>query len=365
MCASLGFRFGRPRFVPAACLRDGVAKLTFMNGQLAGTAQLFAGASPVNVTVAGTRVEVHAAAIEAAFLRDVARVFDAKLTVTDDMHAEVAIVFDGAALGGTVSPRVEREVAARRAARRTDPRDGRSHRRRRRKDGRARERSGIPEPRRSGRRARRHHRARVYSPRLARRGGAKKLELTVNHRPDMPPYVVEGAHVDVSADGSGFAFENLRFTGYGGRFAGYGGSAAPHLVLQLVSGGLSLADALFLLAPPSSRPVLRFPEDVRWTGTLMLGADLSIDASLLTEKGTNLDVAVRLHHGDLAGSTAKGSLAVADLLFVTSWDVPVAHEGLLVGEADIAGGLVYRIAASSMRGSACRRSRSTTSQRAS
>ena len=344
---TLGFRFGRPRFVPAATLRDGAGTFVLKDGRVTGTAKLLAGSCEIRVVVDGERVAVNADKVEAAFLRDIACALRVSITIPDDLHAGVAMTYDGA-LGGTVSlvSTTSRLVAQ----------------------------LGTPIRVTGGVTAEdvvatgvlanaavfpSHGQVVValdiaVEPALTVRGSvaaAGKLELTVNHRPDMPPYVALGAHADVSVDRHGLRFESLRFTGHGGRFAGHGGSSerAPYLVLQLIEGGAPLADALLLLAPPTSRPALKFPDDLRWSGTLTLGDDLAIDAKVLTGKGTHLDVAVRLHHGDLSGSTARGSLAVADLLSVTSWNVPIAHQGLLVGDADITAGLVYRIAASSAR----------------
>lgn len=335
--AKLGFRLGRPRFVPAVVLRDFVGSLFYKDGRAVGRITGDArGALTIAIAVGGptvsaagrtdTRVAITAESLSAAFLRDIAATMNQRITVVDDASVAIAITYE-VALEGTVTVRTPRsnlllELGVSRRWRLTGGvaiEDALS--------------TGLVEN------------ATLYPTRgsivvaleidpsapWSARGelaAAGELELKVGHRELR--YVVHGTRVNVAMTATGIVYDELRFTGYDGRFHGSGTipfshrapGAPPYLALALEDGGVALARELFLLVP-EPRPDLAIPDSLRAVGKLVIDEHLSVFLSLTTDAGTQLAVQVLSRSGNLHGSTAKGVIAIGDALAIAKSEVPV------------------------------------------
>ncbi|MBX3227238.1 MAG: hypothetical protein KIT84_35120 [Labilithrix sp.] len=334
----LGFRLGRPRFVPAVVVRDVAGQVFVSGGRVVGridaaargrivTAELQAPA----LDFAEWSVAVRAAALDAPFLRDVARTLGAPLAIADDASASVALAFGpprrreeeaGSAASGTVTLAVG---GSRLVAELGVP------------DVLVRVTGGVKVEDVAATGV--FERAAVWPSRgdlvvaldvardLRARGSlvaASTLLLSVRQHEGSLAYELEGAKVDLTLDRAGLRYEGLRFSGHGGRFAGYGAvpfsaparDAPPYLVLQLEDGGPTLAMQLLRLAHPP--PAIDVPPLLGARGTLALATDLglAIDLGLATPNGTELAVALRIAKGSLDRSTASGAVAIEDALVV-------------------------------------------------
>jgi hypothetical protein len=194
-----------------------------------------------------------------------------------------------------------------------------------------------------------------------------RLVVALVDRPEIPPYLLESATVNVVIDSAALVYDQLRFRAHGGRFVAHGRLAlasersneAP-LFLHLEEGGAELAEALAhlairkrpsadtgasaalpaLLRMRAAREGVRPPEEI-WLpraltahGHLILAADLALDVEVMLETpaGTAASLVLRrVRGGALDGSTLCGSLAVSDLVAsgVLGSKAPITSEGIL------------------------------------
>lgn len=212
------------------------------------------------------------------------------------------------------------------------------------------------------------------------RGTARsaRLSLVIAERPDVPPYVLKDATVNVALDRAAFVYDDLRFTAHGGRFVASGTiplvpgtlEEAPRIALRLENGGAELAEALANLidrrdgASPrlaaqveGPRPLdeIWIPRDLgasgelRWYDARRPGAlALSVDVKLTTPRWTDAAVALRIsNRGALEGTTLRGRIALADVVAsgALGAHAPVLPEG--VADVDVfarGGGKEYAVA---------------------
>ena len=353
VATEIGFRLGRPRFVPPVLLRELSAELALKQDRAVVRAVAFARTSEVTLDLeanvrdpASARGRLRGDAIEAGFLRDVIRTLGARIEVPDGASAavdfalaprdgrpvvsgSVAISTSSSSLVLSVAPNVVRVtgrvtaedvVAIGALGGAVRPADGEI---------------GLAldlDVDRGGVRAR-------------GTAASARLSLVITGRPDVPPYVLEDATVDVAIDAAAFVYENLRFSAHGGRFVARGTiplvagtlEEAPRIALRLEEGGAELAVALANLierSDPASprlavqvegpRPLdeIWIPRDLvasgelRWYDARRPGAlALAVDVTLGTPRGTEAAVAVRLsNRGAFDGTTLRGRIALGDLV---------------------------------------------------
>lgn len=337
----VGFRLGRPRFVPAVVMRDFAGSVFVKDGRAVGRISGDA-RGPVAIDVdagkSDTRIAVTAESLGAAFLRDIAATMNRRIDIADDATASIALTFGQTdtrrALEGTVGVRTTRSNLLLEL---TEPSwrltGGVAI-----EDALA---TGLVEngtlfPTRGNVVV-----ALEVDPRARRARGelaSADLELKVGRR-DIR-YVVQAVRVSVAVNADGLVYDDLRFHGHGGRFLGSGTvpftprapGAPPYLSLTLEDGGAPLARELFLLVP-EPRPDLAIPDSLRAVGKLVITDHLAVFLSLRTEAGTELAVNVVSHHGQLHGSTAKGMVALADALSIAKSNLPLS--GLVTVDADM------------------------------
>jgi hypothetical protein len=338
----LGFRLGRPRFVPAVTIRDVEGSNVFKEGRAAGRIMGDARgpiAIDIDASRTSTRVIVNAEALGAWFLRDIAATMNMRATIIDETTTAIALGYasDSKALSGRVAIATSRSKLVLELAQPTWRVTGNVAI----EDALA---TGLVEN------------ATLFPTRgnvemdlaVERHPGsqlrahgqlvASELVLQVGHR-DVR-YVVQGVRVAIALDRASLVYEDLRFTGYGGRFFGSGTipfthrapDGPPYLSLTLEEGGAPLARELFLLVP-EPRPDLAIPDSLRAVGKLVLGDHLAVFLSLTTPAGTQLAVNVHSHHGNLHGSTAKGTVALADAWAVAKTERSLT--GILHVDADV------------------------------
>lgn len=370
--AELGFRLGRPRFVPPVLVRDVSTELFFKDGRAVFRAVALARATKVTIDldtdfreprVLGT---LRADVIDAAFLRDLVRTLDVNLIVAHDVSGalELTLASTEVELGAEpprpdVGPRPTRlsvsgtAIVSTRASKLTilvtsaggvritgrvsaeDVLDAGLLTRALRLEG---ELVVSIDVSRSD--------AGVFANGIV---SAERLVIALADRPAVPPYVLEGATANLAIDRSAVVYDELRFRAHGGRFVANGTiplmpgthPGEPRIALHLQEGGAELAQALgHLLTRPQKpsanaplclrvarqeerpRDELWLPHDLVARGHLRIfGAgrpsDLSlvVDVTLETPRGTNAVVALRVAHGGaLDGSTLFGSIALADLV---------------------------------------------------
>ncbi len=354
----LGFRLGRPRFVPAVLLRDVACELFLKDDRVVVRSTAYARSAKATLDLdahvrnpSSVRGALRADAVESTFLRDVVRTLGLQLTVPDHVRAAVDFTFappGGAPVGEprisgalTVStPHSELAlVVAHDGAMRiagtvtaadivatglftgaVSPVDG-----------------DVVVAFDLVR----------HAPRTTLRGTvtSQRLVLAVARRPDAVTYVLEGVSGEVEIDDHALAYERLRFAAHGGRFCARGRipfspeptPSSVTLDLELEEGGAALAEALAQLAAASRRKIheatsrerhyriagegprpsdeLWIPGDLvghgrlRWFGDRSLVADVTVE----TTRTTSLDVRVHVSRGvRLDGSTCTGTLALAD-----------------------------------------------------
>jgi hypothetical protein len=353
--AELGFRLGGARFVPPVFLRALVADLFSRGDRVVLRASANARDVPVTLffdadlssgsALESARGTLRADGLEAAFLRDVLRAAGVRVRIPDDLRGAVDVTLspssEGPALLGsaTLATPSSRLVLARASATTAEvclsglvaahdllatelftgavrPADG------------------------------------VVSVDLALERGeaglsaegtasSDRVALVVADRPDIPPYVLEDATVQVAIDRAAFRYEQLRARAHGGRlvahgsipFAGGDAPTAPRLHVTLEEGGAELAVALGRLG---SRRVaeVELPRGLTGRGVLVLhaGSALTADIVLETPAGTALTLALRHEaRGDLEGSTLRGAVAVEDLATcgVLGAKPPIASDGVI------------------------------------
>jgi hypothetical protein len=338
----LGFRMGRPRFVPAVLIRDLAGSIVFKEGRAAGRIMADARgplAIDLEASRTSTRVAVTADALGAWFLRDLAATMNVRATIIDETTTSIALehTSEAKALSGRVAIATTRSKLVLELAEPTWRVTGNVAI----VDALA---TGLVEnatlfPTRGDVAvALDVERSTGAWPRAHGHLRATELELQVGHRELR--YVVQGVSVAVAIDRASLVYEDLRFTGYGGRFFGSGTipfthrapDGPPYLSLTLEEGGAVLARELFLLVP-EPRPDLAVPDSLRAVGKLVIGDHLAVFVSLTTAAGTQLAVNVCSHHGNLHGSTAKGTVALADAWSVAKIERPLT--GMLHVDADI------------------------------
>ncbi len=370
--SELGFRLGRPRFVPAVVLRDPRCELFVKHERIVVRATALARTSKVILDLDANfrdlfsaRGTLRAHAVDAAFLRDVVHTLGVKVAVPDDAAAAVDFMLapangahapeasepgriSGALTLTTTSSKIALDLSA---------------------DGAMRIAGGV---------AARDVLATgsltgavvpvdgdvivaldvVRGPtgmRLRGTAGAPRLVLEVRGRPDVAPYVLEGVTANVAFDGASLAYDELRFRAHGGRFVARGTIPSVRsplgvlLDLDLEEGGPELAVALLQLVVtphaegtrpwipivaddgPRQSEEIAIPRGLVGRGRLRLRGDLSLhaDVRLETTSRTSLDLRITLAANDgLDGSTCSGTLSVEDAvvtgmldrLAVEGWD---------------------------------------------
>lgn len=324
----LGFRLGRPRFVPAVVVRDIVGSAFVKNERVVGRITADArGAVTVDIDAGrtDTRVAITADALGPGFLRDIAATMNVRAAIADDTSTAIALTLVSGALAGKVTLRTTKSNLVLDL---TEP-NWRVTGGVALEDALA---TGLVEnktlyPTRGNVVVALD----VERPAWRVRGelASSELELQVGKRELR--YVVREVGVRVAMDAAGIVYDDLRFSGYGGRFRGGGtisfpprvSGGPPYLSLTLEEGGASLASELFLLIP-EPRPDLAIPDSLRAVGKLVIGDHLAIFLSLTTAAGTQLAVNVASHHGNLHGSTAKGIVALADGLAIAKKEIPIS-----------------------------------------
>ena len=336
----LGFRLGRPRFVPAVVLRELTGTAFWKEGRLVGRITGDARglvAIDVDASRSDTRVAITADALGAGFLRDIAATMNVRAVIADDTSASVRLTYatPERELRGTASLKTPRsELVLELVQPHWRVTGGVAL-----EDALA---TGLVAnqtlfPKRGNvvvaldieRGATPRARGELAASEIVLKVGARELH-----------YTVQGVSVGVVIDASGIVYENLCFTGYDGRFRGSGAvsftpraaGGPPYVSLALEEGGAPLAKELLLLVP-EPRPNLSIPDSLRAVGKLVVGDRLTIFVSLTTAAGTQLAVEVVSLHGNLHGSTAKGLVALPDALAMVDRDVPLT--GLVRVDADV------------------------------
>lgn len=365
----LGFRLGRPRFVPPIVVRDLEAQLFLKEDRVVVRAT----ASPNGGTVlldldaalrdpSSVRGSLRADGLDAAFLRDIARTLDANVAVPEDISCtlDLALAPTSVARGspastprrsisGTVSvatvlSKISLTVTGDRNPRLTGTVATPDLIAAGLFQGTVRPASGAVEIDLD-----------VDPSTFVARGSvqAKHLAIVVTHRPDLAPWIVEDAIANLTIDRSALAYEGLRFRSLGGGFLAHGSipfrpasspKDVPKVSLRVERGGLELMVAILDLvrAPPPKR--WSIPADIGLEGRLEFygrtdGENLRTDVSLTTPRGSALDLSVRLSGaGAFDGSTVRGALATRDLVAAnvlpTAW---ISGEGTFAIDASVRG----------------------------
>jgi hypothetical protein len=325
---AIGWRLGRPRFVPPVTLGNVAGALAVNGGRVTGRVTALARRSEIAVDVNGSELTLNAPAIEAAFLRDVISTLGRRVEVPDDAVASVALSYrtEGSYFRSTdVALATSRSrltltgesSAPLRLTGRVAIEDVLA-------TGLVENRTLYPTKGDLDIALEWVNRPGVLAADV--RGtvtAVGSLELKVGDRDLF--YIVQNARVDVALSGTNLEYRDLRFTGYGGRFAGSGTipfvarapDAPPYLVLQLDGGGAELARHLFMLVP-EPRPALAFPE-LSARGQLVLDPHLGIDLVVTTPAGTALSANVRQ-----ADIVAQGAFALADAKTLAARELPIA-----------------------------------------
>lgn len=347
----LGFRFGRPRFMPAAVLRalegsiegEGDA-LRVRIGARAGDGSLEIDAHGTARDPSSLRGNVRAEGVDGAFLKGILPALGVPLTVPPDLRVSVDLgVGEWLALEGRgrlVSPRTDiamdplviraGETAGTRAKGRLAAADLLA--------------TGVldfvvrPDP------------VGELAIEIAMEDGnvakatAKIPEVRLRYlaRSDVGPFVLADVQGRLALDTTSFRYEDVTFRAYGGRFAlrgtipfGADEGSAPRLVARVDEADGSLATAIASFA----RVAPELPAELRVSGetTVHAGGALECDVGLETPKGTALLVYGRMDRAQrLDGSRVKGVVALEDVLTVASAaQVPLrAHVRI---DADVSG----------------------------
>jgi hypothetical protein len=337
--SELGFRLGRPRFVPPILLHalEGEVFLKDDRAVLHATAKARAAAFIVDLDAfvrdrSSVRGTVRVEPVDAVFLRDVLRTLGTKITIPDDTGASAELsMAPGAVLSGAVTLLTPRSKLV------LDVVPTGRHR--------VHGRVTVPDVLATG--VFREASVApaegelelaldvVVSEGAVGLGGTAKvprLVLAIT-RPTEVAYVLEDVTAQVSLGTQAFTYEALRFEAYGGRFLGRGrvpfvpDRASVPLDLELETGGAALAEALLLLvgrddvrlhAPrDGARPDGErwLPRELEGRGRLTLRRDgaLHADVVLRTGSGTALVLVLRLARGRLDGTTVGGDLALGDV----------------------------------------------------
>jgi hypothetical protein len=339
----IGFRLGRPRFVPAVALLALESDVFVKDERAVVRAVTFAGAGKVTLDAdanlrerSSVRGTLRADVLDAAFFREVVRTLGVNLTLPDDLSGgadftlapgESGLELTGAARLATGSSRLMLDVGAggqKRITGELEPRDLSA--------------AGlfpgavVPV---DGTVAVSLDVVSIDGD-VGLRGtvGASELRLALPARPEVPPYVIEGATAVVAIGPRSLSYDDLRFRAHGGRFIAKGTipfAPDPGVVLldlALEEGSAELAEALAQLArgsrfricvaregprPPEERWV---PRDLVGRGRMTLRGDRSLraDVSLTTVAGTALVLGLSVAHGRLDGSTLDGDLAAVDAI---------------------------------------------------
>lgn len=337
----LGFRLGRPRFVPPVVLRDVVCDALFEGGRLALRATILArggeGTIDADVDVrepSTARARLRAEPLGPALLRELASTLGARVTIADDVVGAVDLALaasaprvtgtvalaasasrivlgisaDGARVTGTLG--VRDLLAARPFSGSVAPIEGELG-------------LALDVARDGGG--------------LRARGPVEAPRLVLGIRG--VPYVLEEASAEVSIDAGGLTYEALRFGAHGGAFGARGAipfgatASAPLLVLELERGGADLAEAIAPLATGAvairaaregDRPTgeVWIPRELGARGELRVlgGGALEADVALDTPAGTSLTLALRVgvdaaspaRRTSLVGSSLDGAVALED-----------------------------------------------------
>jgi hypothetical protein len=373
--AELGFRLGRPRFVPPVLVHDLSAELFFKDGRaVLRTVALARGTkltSDLDANVrepSSVRGTLRADVVDAPFLRDLLRTLDVDVLVADDVSGSLELALapidSGLSLSGamTLSTPASKLVIAVAPPFAEPPRSSPDAVQRRCAPSSSIHVSGSVS-------AQDLLKTGVFSGALRPEDGAlvvaldvstdaggsargvvstERLSLALANRPEIPPFVVEDATVNVIIDPSALVYEGLRFRGYGGRFIASGTISLvprthedkPRISLHLDEGRAELVEALGRLlgderadrstprrlrvARHDERPPgeLWVPQDLRMAGQLRLydssrPRDLSlvVDLVLETSRGTSATLSLRLgNDGGVDDSTLVGAVAMADLV---------------------------------------------------
>lgn len=379
VATEIGFRLGRPRFVPPVVLRDLSAELSLKQDRAVVRAVAFARATQVTLDLdasvrepTSARGRLHADAIEAGFLRDVIRTLGGRIEVPDDAFGAVDFTLAPREGRSSVAGSVAIATSASRLVLAVAPEGLRVAGRVTAEDlaatgalgGSVRPADGEIDLALD---------LDVGGEGVRARGKARsaRLSLVIAERPDVPPYVLEDVTASVALDPAAFAYDDLRFTAHGGRFVGRGTiplvpgtlEDSPRIALRVEEGGAELAAALANLIDrrdgaslrlavqvEGPRPLdeiwiprdLRASGELRWFGAKRPGAlALSVDVTLTTPRGTDAAVAFRLsNRGALDGTTLRGSIALADLVASGALGAraPVLPEGIVDVDAFARGG---------------------------
>ncbi|MBX3225100.1 MAG: hypothetical protein KF795_31575 [Labilithrix sp.] len=363
----IGFRLGRPRFVPAVVLRDltGEAFVKDDRAVLRAVARARTASATVDVDAnvrepSSVRGTLRAAALEPAFLRDVARTLGVELAVPEDVRGAVDLTLAPSEAGPAVSGTVTVSSAASRLVLDVSPGAAKLTGAVTAHDVLA---TGV-------------FAAATVAPAegtlavaldVVRRGegtalvgtaSASRLALAVTARPDVPPYVLEDVTGNVAIGPDAFVYDEVRFRAHGGKLLARGSvpfKEDPSRVLldvELEEGGAELAEALAALARGVrvcvARDGTRPPEEV-WLprglvgrGRLLLHGDRSLDAALNVETPDGTALAFALPRaGWRDGATLAGDVALADVVsgVLGGAYAPsgVVHVDALVRAADDAG----------------------------
>lgn len=285
--AELGFRLGRPRFVPAVVLQEPRCELFLKDNRAVVRAVALARSAKVTLDLdanvrepSAARGTLRADAIDAAFLRDVVRTLDVKIHVPDHLVGAIDFTLAPAGAPSVVPPPVAvpseaaqlREVVASRGPRisgaLTLSTESSKLAFEVAPDGAMRIAGGVT--------ARDLVATGVFAGAVAPlegdlvvaldvvrgasgailRGtaGSPRLVLGVRRRPETAAFVLEGATVQIAIDRARFAYHELRFRAHGGRFVASGtipftrSPSSVLLDLALEEGGAELAEALAQLA---------------------------------------------------------------------------------------------------------------------
>jgi hypothetical protein len=382
----LGFRLGRPRFVPPIIVRGVEAEIFVKDDRAVVSATLLpsgttmselawqgAGAKRAETRMmldldanlrdpSSARGTLRTPRVDPAFLRDIVRTLDAKVVIADDVSGAIDLAFAPTEAGRVISGTITVATPSSNVVLAPLPSNPATLRL-----------TGTLAP---------HDLiaaglfrgsvrpvggeivldVEVDGSSLSGRGTveAKRIAIVLTHRPELAPWPIEDATANLTVDRSALAYDALRFRALGGRFLAHGvvpfvreasrqqNSNQPRISLRLEDGGLELAIAILdLVRAPPPEP-MHLPIDVSLRGVLdfsdrtRAGEDapnLVTDVTIETPRGSALDLGVRLSGtGGLDGSTVRGAIAVSDLVAANVLPpARIAGEGTLSIDAVVQG----------------------------
>jgi hypothetical protein len=352
----IGFRFGRPRFVPPVRVQDLDARIQLVDHQLSVRATIAARKRPIHVVAdadlragAATTLggNVKSDGLDASFVRDVLLTLGSKVALPPEIVGAIDLTLDpGGVLRGSIGVATDRSRLTLARAPDGDLSLGGT--------------LDVADALQTGLLAGSVRPAEgaielalaialtETGPVARGTATAKRLTVAIATRPDIPPYVLENVETNLVIDRSTIAYDQLAFTGHGARFVARGAIAleaggrasAPPLTLQLEDGGSALALALL----PLARVELPLGPGLGGRGKLVLEASgaLAVDLVLDTPAGSALSVEVRLDAGRLDGSTVRGAAAFADLIALGALGSapPVLGSGVMTVDLAFAGGVL-------------------------